>query len=144
MVCGWTKLQLIYSGSWALTLIGVGAARDRKSSDHCKMTARAVLISPLGDASFTEKNPFKVAEEIRAISGEIESCKPPPNRSLLIKTATPEQAERLLKTGRFLGFPVRCSCTSADKHHTVEAVAFVPSLVTVSEKEIATHLRPQI
>ena len=52
------------------------------------MAAREMLITPLGDVSFTEKSPFTVAEEIKAISGEIESSKPLQNGSLLIKTAT--------------------------------------------------------
>ena len=105
------------------------------------MATRDVLLIPLGEASFTETNPFEIAEEIRAISGEIDSCKPLPTGSLLVKTATSDQIERLLQTTRFLGLLVRC--TSADKHHTVEAVAFVTSLVKVTEEEIVAQLRPQ-
>ena len=102
------------------------------------MERRVVL--KLGDGtSLLTANPFRVADELRQLVGEIEGAKPSASGALVIQAATQEQVDVLVNTRTFMGKPASFDAPGS----TVEAFAYAPSLSGVSDEEILSGLADQ-
>ena len=89
--------------------------------------------------TFKNTNPFRIADEIRRIAGEVDSARPDAKGNLLITTRNQHQTEALLQQKTFLGKEAVVDCPI--RLNTVEAYAYVPSLTEVDEDEITAELR---
>ena len=104
------------------------------------MACLRVIIRRQDGGSYAEANPFRIACEIRAKIGDVQSAKPTASGALLVEVFSNEQAQELGKTQEFLGESVT---TSQGDQDTVEATAYAPSLASVPDEELLAELRPQ-
>ena len=105
------------------------------------MSGERVTVSFINGESFETVNPFRVADEIRRLVGEVDSAKPDPKGNLVITTCNKIQTEILLSQHKFLGKEALLDCPV--RLNSVEAYAHAPTLADVPDDEIIAELRDQ-
>ena len=99
-----------------------------------------VLLTYANGEVFTYVNPFKIADEIRRLVGEVESARPDRRGNLIITTFARQQTEILLQQDHFLN--QKTTFDSPRELNSTEAHAFAPTLIDV-EDDIIKELRNQ-
>ena len=112
------------------------------SQDLAKMPERQrILITDKSGLSFGTSNPFRIADEIRRLVGEVEEAQPTQAGGLLITTRSSTQADVLLQLTSFLERSVEAD--SPVRLNSVEGIAFTASLQEVSDEELLAELQLQ-
>ena len=110
---------------------------------HWKLLAmderRRIVLSFNDGTSFLTINPFRVADEIRRLVGDVASAKPNAAGSLIIIPTDEDQISSLLQEHQFLGRGASFDAPGS----TVEAYAYAPSLSGVSDGELLAGLAAQ-
>ena len=100
---------------------------------------RRVILKYRDGTSLLTANPFKIADEIRRLVGDIEEAKPSAAGALVIQAASEAQVEDFLKITEFLGRSASFEAPGS----MIEAYAYAPSLTGVEDEELLTNLREQ-
>ena len=98
-----------------------------------------IILTLKDGTSFLTVNPFRVADEIRRLVGDVTSAKPNAAGALIITPAEETQITAFLKLDQFLGREATFDAPGS----TVEAYAYAPSLSGVSDEELLTQLAEQ-
>ena len=100
---------------------------------------RRVILKYRDGTSLLTANPFKIADEIRCLVGDVEGAKPSNAGALVIQAASEAQVDQLLRITEFLGRSASFEAPGS----TIEAYAYAPSLSGVEDEELLTDLREQ-
>ena len=100
-----------------------------------------IVVRFTDTSTFCEISPFRIADEIREVIGDVRGAKATGEGALLITTLDYDQSCRILQLDRFLGKII--TAEPAIRQETREGYAYVPSLSEVPDDEIITELRDQ-
>ena len=98
-----------------------------------------VVLSFMDGSSLATTSPFRIADELRRLAGDVDSACPTAAGKLSIIAANQEQLETLIKLDSFLD---RAASFTAPGR-SVDAYIYAPSLSEVPDEELLTHLRGQ-
>ena len=102
----------------------------------------AYLLAKFNDGSpFSGVHPLQLHRDIKSLIGSVKTAKPIKSGALLIQTLSSAQTKLLLESKELLGKLITVEI--ADRLNSVEAVAYAPSLRTVSDDELLEECKLQ-
>ena len=100
-----------------------------------------LLVRHSDGSYFRDYNPFSVARDLDRLQIEVVSANVIRSGALLVRTKNKTSAQTLANQEELLGRAI--SVEIADRLNTVEAVAFAPSLKTITEEDLVAELGAQ-